>query len=105
MRTMREAEAVIRSAKAKAGVGAEVAGDFSGLIGSEWTPLVTTLGSLEDLPRVEELRSGAKSADSSAQAPAPAPASPSEPAPATTPTPTEPAPEPAPTTTESPESS
>jgi segregation and condensation protein B len=63
------------------------------------------LGSLEDLPRVEELRSGAKSADSSAQAPAPAPASPSEPAPATTPTPTEPAPEPAPTTTESPESS
>jgi poly-gamma-glutamate system protein len=47
MRTMREAEAIIRSAKAKAGVGAEVAGDFSGLIGSEWTPLVTTLGSLE----------------------------------------------------------
>jgi poly-gamma-glutamate system protein len=47
MRTMREAEEIIRSAKARAGVEADVAGDFSGLIGSEWTPLVTTLGSLE----------------------------------------------------------
>jgi poly-gamma-glutamate system protein len=47
MRTLRDAEALIRTAKTDKGVEAEVAGDFSGLIGSEWTPLVTTLGSLE----------------------------------------------------------
>jgi poly-gamma-glutamate system protein len=47
MRTMRDAEALIRAAKAEAAVPAEVAGDATGLIGGEYTPLVTTLGSLE----------------------------------------------------------
>jgi poly-gamma-glutamate system protein len=46
-RWMREAEAALRAAKAKAGVTSESGVDASGLIGSELTPLVTTLGSLE----------------------------------------------------------
>jgi poly-gamma-glutamate system protein len=46
-RTLREAETLIRSAKAKAAVTAEADGDRSGLIGGELTPLVTTLGNLE----------------------------------------------------------
>jgi poly-gamma-glutamate system protein len=46
-RSMREAEAVVREAKAVAGVAAEAGVDRSGLVGSELTPLVTTLGSLE----------------------------------------------------------
>ena len=46
-RTMREAEADLQSAKARAGITSEAGFDPSGLIGSEMTPLVTTLGSLE----------------------------------------------------------
>jgi poly-gamma-glutamate system protein len=44
---MREAEAVLRTAKAEAGLTSEAGVDWSGLIGGELTPLVTTLGSLE----------------------------------------------------------
>jgi poly-gamma-glutamate system protein len=44
---MREAEGAIRAAKAEAGITSESGVDASGLIGSELTPLVTTLGSLE----------------------------------------------------------
>ncbi len=44
---MRTAEASLRAAKAEAGVESESGADGSGLIGSELTPLVTTLGSLE----------------------------------------------------------
>jgi poly-gamma-glutamate system protein len=46
-RAMRDAEAVLRAAKVAAGVGSDAGVDASGLIGSELTPLVTTLGSLE----------------------------------------------------------
>ena len=46
-RAMRGAEAVLRAAKAAAGIVSEAGVDPSGLIGSELTPLVTTLGSLE----------------------------------------------------------
>jgi poly-gamma-glutamate system protein len=46
-RAMRDAEAALRAAKAAAGVVSEAGVDASGLIGSELTPLVTTLGSLE----------------------------------------------------------
>jgi poly-gamma-glutamate system protein len=46
-RAMRGAEAALRAAKAAAGVVSEAGVDASGLIGSELTPLVTTLGSLE----------------------------------------------------------
>ena len=46
-RAMRDAEAALRAAKAAAGVVSEAGVDGSGLIGSELTPLVTTLGSLE----------------------------------------------------------
>ncbi len=46
-RVMRRAEALIRRAKADAAVPAEASGDVSGLVGSEWTPLVTTMGTLE----------------------------------------------------------
>ncbi len=44
---MRRAEVLIRSAKADSAVSAEASGDMSGLVGSEWTPLVTTMGTLE----------------------------------------------------------
>jgi poly-gamma-glutamate system protein len=44
---MRRAEALIRTAKAGSAVSAEAAGDVSGLVGSEWSPLVTTMGTLE----------------------------------------------------------
>ena len=44
---MRRAEALIRAAKADSAVSADSSGDLSGLIGGEWTPLVTTLGTLE----------------------------------------------------------
>ena len=46
-RVMLRAEALIRAAKADDAVPAEASGDVSGLIGSEWTPLVTTMGTLE----------------------------------------------------------
>jgi poly-gamma-glutamate system protein len=46
-RGMREAEAVVRAAKAEARIPSESGADASGLIGGELTPLVTTLGSLE----------------------------------------------------------
>ena len=46
-RTMREAESALSAAKRAAGVASEAGADTSGLIGGEWTPLVTTLGSLE----------------------------------------------------------
>ncbi len=46
-RAMRDAEAVLRAAKAAAGVVSEAGTNGSGLIGSELSPLVTTLGSLE----------------------------------------------------------
>jgi len=46
-RAMRDGEAVLRAAKAAAGVVSEAGVDESGVIGSELTPLVTTLGSLE----------------------------------------------------------
>jgi len=47
--TMRQAEDLLRQAKVRAGVSddPEAGPDASGLIGSELTPLVTTLGSLE----------------------------------------------------------
>ena len=44
---MRRAEALIKAAKAESAVSADAGGDCSGLIGGEWTPLVTTLGTLE----------------------------------------------------------
>ncbi len=44
---VRRAEALIRAAKAESVVSADASGDLSGLIGGEWTPLVTTLGTLE----------------------------------------------------------
>jgi poly-gamma-glutamate system protein len=46
-RIMREAEADVYSARVRAGEMSESGFDPSGLIGSEMTPLVTTLGSLE----------------------------------------------------------
>ncbi len=46
-RIMREAEAAVRAAKARAGVTSDAGRDASGLIGNELTPLATTLGNLE----------------------------------------------------------
>jgi poly-gamma-glutamate system protein len=46
-RAMRDGEAALRAAKTAAGVVSEAGVDASGVIGSELTPLVTTLGSLE----------------------------------------------------------
>jgi poly-gamma-glutamate system protein len=46
-RAMRDGEAALRAAKTAAGVVPEAGVDASGVIGSELTPLVTTLGSLE----------------------------------------------------------
>ncbi len=44
---MRRVEALIRSAKADSAVAADASGDVSGLVGAEWSPLVTTMGTLE----------------------------------------------------------